>query len=89
LAKDALAQARSKTQQLLILNQKLNDLELKLKAKTEADLTMKEVLSRVRSELSSQYTPLLSQCKEELAAKDIYFEREIKKIKAEHDLSLR
>lgn len=79
LFKDSLVTIRSKTQQALILQQKLTEAEGKIKVKTDGDMTMKEVLDRVRGELSQQYTPIISKLQQELEAKDVYHMREIEK----------
>ena len=52
---------------------KIIELENKLKEKTDGDLTMQDVMVRVKNELSIQYTPMISQLKEELSAKDLFY----------------
>lgn len=55
------------------------DLEGMLKTKTEGDMTMKEVIERVRKELNDQYVPLVNKFREEASAKDTFYRRELEK----------
>lgn len=73
LCKDSLHSIRLKSQQILILQQQLNDLETKVRAKTESDMTMREVIDRVKGELSQHYTPIIKQYKDELNGKDLFY----------------
>ena len=50
-----------------------------MKSKTDGDLTMKEVIDRVKTELSQHYTPIINQYKEEIGSKDYFYQREIEK----------
>jgi hypothetical protein len=51
-----------------------------LKAKTDGDLTMKEVIDRVKNELNQHYTPIINSLKEEISSKDYFYQREIEKV---------
>ena len=57
----------------------MKELDAKLTEKAEADMTMVEVIERVKSELTCKYEPQIKRMKEESAAKDIYYQREIEK----------
>ncbi|TNV84501.1 hypothetical protein FGO68_gene14539 [Halteria grandinella] len=80
LMKETMAQYRAKQQTLQLAQGKIIDLESKLKQKTEADMTMKEVIERVRIELNQQYVPLISQLKEEAHARNSFYQREMEKM---------
>jgi hypothetical protein len=54
-------------------------MEEKVSAKSDGDLTMKEVLDRVKNELSQQYNPIIDKFKEDLSVKDMFYQRELEK----------
>ena len=57
----------------------MKELDFKLKEKAEADMTMIEVIERVKNELTCKYEPQISKMKDESAAKDIFYQRELEK----------
>ncbi len=73
LFKEQQNKTKSKENKINMHNNRIIELENKLKEKTDGDLTMQEVMSRVKNELTIQYTPIISQLKEELSAKDVFY----------------
>lgn len=73
MSKDTLHSIRQKKQQIMILQQQVADCEARLKSKTDGDLTMKEVIDRVKNELNQHYTPVINSLKEEISCKDYYY----------------
>lgn len=84
LFKEQQAKSRSKENKITLLNSRIVELESKLKEKTDADLTMQDVINRVKNELSIQYTPVISQLKEELSAKDLFYQRQQELLNLDH-----
>ena len=50
-----------------------------LSEKSEANLTMGEVITRVKIELTQEYEPVIKQLKEENNARDIFYQKEMDK----------
>ncbi|CDW91147.1 UNKNOWN [Stylonychia lemnae] len=79
LIKEQNHELKTKDKNIQSLEQQVSQLNRILDEKTEANLTMSEVIKRVKNELTSEYEPMIKQAKEESNAKDLFWQREIDK----------
>lgn len=67
---------RDKDKRIKDLFAQVGELEARLAAKSDGDLTMNEVIERVKAELAVEFEPQVASLKEELSAKDQHYLRE-------------
>lgn len=79
LMKEQILLVKGKEKQIASLEGQIKSLNGLIQEKTEANLTMGEVIERVKQELTQEYEPLILQLKEENRAKDVFYQRESEK----------